>query len=259
MLSASSRFLQFLFSFKTTSSFMPCATLMSLLDILHKLDYYSLNHMQVKVISKNLVILHDGSIMSSLSLDTVKTIVVSTYSNQNPNPIIAQFPDATAITVPEVQVSVFLQRNTLIVSDQIIGEFSPSDSLGLVTLAHKIQKSLNKSIKSFGFNFTCEISNASFEDIADKFKTKFFKTSFPMPNRATLKYMLPNIVLSYNSAKITLKFNEVIDEGGEESQLIRLNANVHFQSDTLPEIDALKESYDNMYSYIKTYLDTIFT
>lgn len=214
--------------------------------------------MRTRIINNNLVVLFENSIDTVLSLDTLKTISVATFSDKNPNPIITQFPEVTAVTIPEVQISALLQRSTLIVGDQSIGEYGSRNVLGLITLTNKIHESLGKPIKAYGYNFICNISNSDFNALANKLKTKFFKNTFVLPTGSELKFVLPNLVFNKESAKISLKFNEVANDSGGESDFIRLNINVHYVANELLGIDDLKEDYDSMYNYIKDYLERVF-
>jgi hypothetical protein len=193
-----------------------------------------------------------------LSLDTLKTIAVATYTDKNPNPIVAQFPEITAVTIPEAQTSILLQRKTMIIGDQTIGNFASKDSLGLATLTRKVYESLGKPIKAYGFNFLCEISNRNFNSLYTKLKDSFFKTRVEKPTGSTLKFTLPNLVVEYQGARLSFKFNEAVNESGQIADFIKLDVNIHYSATEIPALDELKNKYTEMFSYVEQYLESIF-
>lgn len=218
--------------------------------------------MTSKVLNNNLIFLYPESGSPSLEqISQIEVKITSIYEGITPKPVITKFPDFTAILIPEAQVSIVIQKDKLVVTDQMIGDFARKDVLKFIQLTKAILEVLNKQILSYGYNFIYELEANNFNFFSNKLKLKFIKTSLArsLPDGATLKYILPTLVFERENAKYIIKFSALADNPESlESKRLSVNCNVHHNQSAIPAIAALHESYNNTQAYINTYLGQLF-
>ena len=215
--------------------------------------------MNTKNISNNIVIIYKENITSSIQLDPIKTSIIDIYLDKSPKPTLAQFPDVTAIMVPEIPMSLIFEKNKAIISDQSIGDLISKDVLKFSQLVKKINEIIKGEILSYGYNFVYEVDNDFSKTIA-KIHSQFFKpiSKLMLPKGSVFKYAIPKIVFEYKKGKITLGFEPIIDNPqSKEIDRFRVSTNVHFNKKDLPSIEELKNDYINYESYISNYIRQI--
>ena len=115
---------------------------------------------------------------------------------------------------------------------------------------------MNAGITAYGFNFIYEFENGSFGELCTKIKDKYFKSDLVIPEHATLKYILPTVVYDNAGRKMSLKFEQVLENSIEQPK-IRVSCNAHFGERQLPELTPLIQSYTEIQTQFQSYIESI--
>lgn len=218
--------------------------------------------MKITCLNNNVVVIFSQNIAALIKTENVELKIASIFSDKSPKPVVTKFVDQTAILIPEIQQALFVAGNSLIVSDQTIGDFAKKDTLKLLQLLRGvIDESVPRvSAISFGYNFIYDLENGDFDGLAKTLASKFFKeeTGMKLPPDTTLEHALPMLIIKHSDAKITLKFDTVTnDQRTAKEDRIRISANVHFSSSEFPDLESLSKSYSHFEKLISNYLSSI--
>ncbi len=216
--------------------------------------------MKLGILNNNIAVIFSENVGSSLKTDQIEAKISTIYSEKTPRTVIAKFPGQVSFFIPEVQISIMVANQMMIVSDQTVGDFSKKDILKFAQLIAGIAEIINKPAIAYGFNFLYELENSAFQNLATKIQAKFFKPD--VQNQApenSLSYALPTLVFPKDTAKITLKFETIAEAPtAEESNKMNMHANVHYNGN-LPTIEVLDSQYKELEQYISTYANSIFS
>lgn len=213
------------------------------------------------MLNNNLVLAYEEDFnTSSLSMDTLKTLAVSTFPDLSPNPVSVSMSDFSTLFIPEAAMGIQMQNNVIIITDQSVGDFEKRDVKRLLQLAKGVEGKVGRELTSYGYNFIYEVELESFNKIKESFN-KFYKAESPvnLENIETL-YGIPSIVLKTPNNVIRINFSTVQNPSkGDELNRVRIAGNVHHFSQSL--VTDLGESiieYRKHEAIISNYIDEVF-
>jgi len=215
--------------------------------------------MDLKILNNNFVLIFRENIVSSLSTEAVEAKIKALFSSSSPNPILTKFPDQVMFFVPEIQMSVVVTKAAMIVTDQRVSSPSRRDALELVRFVDGLVKLINKPVTAYGFNFIAEIEG-DFIGLASTFKNELLnQDNLPDLAGAELSYVLPQFSLIRGEAKLTIKFEPVLEDNAKEADKLRFNINVHYNlNGTFPEIEPLRNQYEDQQNYVSTFINKFY-
>jgi|SRR3989344_4442307 len=219
--------------------------------------------MQQKIVNNNIIILNSEAANPSLEdVSKVELKIATIYETLNPKPVITRFPDFTAILIPEVQVSIIIEKSRTIISDQNIGDSDRRDMLKFIQLVKGIVDILGRPTKGYGYNFSYEAENSNFNHFKDSLATKFIKPNarYNLPSDSVLEYILPTLVFKHGTSKYTIKFNPILTNpvSTEESKRLLIKCHVRYTDETIPNIENLYQDYKSVREYLDNYIITLF-
>jgi hypothetical protein len=211
--------------------------------------------MTKKIIANDIAMIFPEVISRSLDITQVKIKLADSYQGTPVNPAVVSLPNVTNVIVPEAQLTLIFTDKKFVTIAQTLGELDAEAVSKYITLAQAIKQDvINQAAVAYGFNYAYELKNDVFENLARPITEKYFKP-IEIPD-ANFRYALPVIVFEKNTAKYTLKFEQVIEKPtSEESPVITVNVNVHFNGD-IPE--GMHETYLETEQYVSGYIGSIF-
>lgn len=215
--------------------------------------------MNLDILNNNFVIVFDRNISNSLKTDDLEIKVREVFMDKTPNPILTKFPQQVMLFIPEAQTSIVISQNSLVISDQIIGNFGKKNTARFITLLYKVIGLLGDyKIIAYGYNFTYQINGL----VLSKIKSDFAKIVRPiaknLPQDAKFDYVLPNLVFNIKSVKVSVNFTVNSDADGKEMDRLNININFHHKSTDLPDLADLNKDYTESEKYISAYIEKIF-
>lgn len=208
--------------------------------------------MDLKLINDNIVVIYEDFV-ADISTDETKAAIATVFDDEDTKPVIAQFPEVMAINIPEIAISIILERKKLIISDQSIGDFEKRDNVKFVTLLDKIHKIIGKNSVMHGFNYIYQI-DGKFEEISKNIQDKFFKEiGEQLPPTSEFKFALPNLMFGLNDAEVSLSFQTIRPEKAGITPRMQAVVNVHFKT-PLSELDILGNNFKAFNKDVTTFL-----
>lgn len=215
--------------------------------------------MNKKILNNNVILVFAEEFRtSSIPVDGLKTLAVSTFSDASPNPVVVSMSEFVSLFVPEAFTSIQMQDNIIAISDQKIGDFTGKDIEKFYQFVKAVEKKAGRKISAYAFNFLYEVECEDFERCKAAFD-KFYKSTVPVPNDATLSYGIPSVVFKTGTSKMKITFNPVLENlTNEETGRVQISSNVHFQKDSLVEDlgDAVTD-YKQWEQKISSYIDSV--
>lgn len=219
--------------------------------------------MNKKILNNNIVLAYaEETKTSHIPTDPLKTLAVSVYSDQSPNPVVVSMPDFSTILVPEVNVSLFLQNSAIVTTDQKIGDFSAKDVEKFIQFTKGVETKVGKALVAYGYNFLYEAEADEFEVFKQAFN-KFFEGSTGAGlEGATLSYGIPNLVYELSGGgRLRLSFAPVLEPAtSQELNRLQISGGIHYSKTALIEdLGEAATDYKDREKEISDYIDLIFS
>ena len=215
--------------------------------------------MDKKVLTNNIVLLFNEpiNVTDKITTDVAKGESVSVFSELNPNPIQVQIGDIQTVFIPEAAINLQIQKNSIIVSDQAVGNFDNRRTDDLLRLAWNLKKKVNAATNAYGFNFIYEIIIENHDEIWRKLSV-FAGDNIPKIDDREPK-IIPTIAFESeeNSTMISISPSKDFNTG-IMIDTINITANVNYMKDLDIDLSDLTSLYKEQEIKISGYIDKVF-
>lgn len=213
--------------------------------------------MKENIISFNIVLKKQDLSPSSIELDSVKSIIQEVFKEYTQAPIISQFPEILWFLVENKQITISYQQNTIIVADSSTNSVQ-HDLDTFINLVKSVEKNAkNAPLTAYGFNYSLQLElehndTSVLKDFLNKEKLKEKKLMDGKLVSGAIK-----IINSFNGYRTELNLTPILTKDYKDSKIIKLDSNYHWDSDNLPEIKALTDSFSKNYNKLLATVNTL--
>jgi len=216
--------------------------------------------MDINLVGNNFVIVFKNNVNHDVKIDPIKTFIAEVYSDFNPTPVLASFPNVTTVMIPEVQMSIIIDHNKCMVVRQKVGDMSNDERRNFSILVHKICDPIDSDVSAYGYNYVLNIEGEDFDEMVDKVHKNFIKGNIEqfLEEGSKVKFILPSLSYRVEDRTVGITLGTILDINTNEPYKLECKANINFNNDAIPEISKINEELKVYYEVILRLLNSIF-
>ena len=188
-------------------------------------------------ISYDIALRKTGLEVNKIRLDDLKDVI--TDVTENLQPITTQFPDLLMFVVQDKQIQVTVQ-DELVAIKNTSTDFNENDITLLAKLSQELNKNIPESLEAYGVNLNFVFAYKDTKPVKKIVgyinENALIKDGLFTSRIATASFLVSEEV---EDGKRQLQFIPGFDKKWQITPQVKVNANAHFDKDTLPTISNL--------------------
>lgn len=213
--------------------------------------------MQKNTLSYNIVVLKEGINLQFFPIDKVKEILLEKFPDKTP--IINQFPDLILFILPDEQINITIQPNSIVVNNQSAEEVTGEKATVLGSIVKKVCDIEDSVISAFGLNIVIDVTleNKNSEILNNAFNNSWLSEKGLIVNDALLSssFKLREQFDTNSLVEITMEPRPT--KTGDPTNKLIAQINRHWSEDSLPTVNKIKEYFITLRDSFYTKLNNI--